>query len=113
MSRAPKRAAAYALRAESTAPKPSPNTTMPTANTHSAGARASAARAAAASAVPTASTGPQRARDRMRPVATLETTLAATPKASKIPSAPTGTPRLSRIEGHSWPRVEPGSAMNR
>ena len=43
----------------------------------------------------------------------LETTEAAMPGTSRMPSAPTGWPRLSRIEGHSRPRVEPGRATLR
>ena len=43
----------------------------------------------------------------------LETTEAAIPGTSRIPSAPTGWPKLSRIEGHSRPRVEPGRATLR
>jgi hypothetical protein len=43
-------------------------------------------------------------------VAALEITEAVTPKASKIPRAPTGSWKLMRIEGHRRPKVEPGSA---
>src|SRR4029077_17486950 len=48
-----------------------------------------------------------------RPVTALETTEAAMPGTSRMPSAPTGWPKLSRIEGHSRPRVEPGRATDR
>ena len=43
----------------------------------------------------------------------LETTEAATPNASSIPRAPTGSWKLSRIEGHKRPRVDPGRATVR
>jgi len=46
----------------------------------------------------------------IRPVAALDTAEAATPAASTIPSAPTGSWMLMRIDGHSKPRVDPGSA---
>src|SRR5690349_3145781 len=108
MSRAPKCREACALRAVSSAPKPIPNSTVPTVITHIDGARASAARASAISRVAPAISGP--AGTRKRPVTALETTEAAMPGTSRIPSAPTGWPRLSRIEGHSRPRVEPGRA---
>ena len=49
----------------------------------------------------------------MRPVAALETTEAVTPNASKTPRAPSGSWKLSRIEGHTRPRVEPGNATVR
>ncbi len=113
MSRAPKWLAACELRAESIAPKPSPKSTVPPAKTQSVGVRASTASAMADSMVPSATTEPVGTRDRMRPVATLEMTEAVTPKASKIPRAPMGWWKLSRIEGQSRPRVEPGSARLR
>jgi hypothetical protein len=49
----------------------------------------------------------------MLPVAALETTEAVIPKTSRIPRAPTGSPKLSRIEGQSRPSVEAGRAMPR
>src|ERR1022692_4361073 len=113
MSRAPKWLAAYALRAESIAPKPSPKSTMQAANPHRDGARPSADNARADSMVPRARSGPTRTRDRMRPVAVLEITEAVSPNASNSPRAPTGAPKLSRIEGHNRPRVEPGRATLR
>src|SRR5439155_22611702 len=58
-----------------------------------------------------ATSGP--AGTRKRPVTALEMTEAAMPGTSRAPSAPTGWPRLSRIEGHSRPRVEPGRATLR
>lgn len=99
------------LRAVSSAPNPTPNSTVPAIITHIEGARASAARASAISRVDAATNGP--ADRRRRPVTALETTEAAMPGTSRMPSAPTGWPRLSRIEGHSRPRVEPGSATLR
>jgi hypothetical protein len=111
MSRAPRCRTAYALRAASIAPKPSPNSTVPMAITHSDGAKASTASATAVSMVATATSGP--VRTGRRPVATLEVTEAVIPKTSRIPRAPTGSPKLSRIEGQSRPRVEAGKAMLR
>ena len=58
--------------------------------------------------LPAATSGP--AGMRRRPVRALAMTEAVIPDTSRIPSAPTGWPRLSRIEGHSRPRVEPGRA---
>src|SRR6266851_8782798 len=113
MSRAPKCRAACALRAASIAPKPSPNSTVPPQTIHSDGARASRASASAVSKVPAATSGPTRTHARMRPVAALDTTEAVIPKTSRIPRAPTGSPKLSRIEGQSRPRVEPGKATLR
>ena len=113
MSRGPKCPAAYALSTESITPKPVLNTALPTTMIHSAGAVASAASAALTSAAPAASSGPCRTRARTRPVAALETTAAATPATSTIPSAPTGSWMLIRIDGHSMPRVEPGRATLR
>ncbi len=99
------------MRAVSSAPNPTPNNTVPAAITHIDGARDSAARASAISKVAPATSGP--AGTRRRPVTALEMTEAAMPGTSRMPSAPTGWPRLSRIEGHSRPRVEPGRATLR
>ena len=74
---------------------------------------ASTANATAVSTVPSARSGPTPARDRSRPVAALEITEAVTPNASKIPRAPTGSWKLSRMEGHNRPSVEPGKATVR
>ena len=79
--------------------------------THSDGAKASTARATAISMVPAATSGP--VRTRTRPVAALEMTEAVIPSSGRIPRAPTCTPKLSRIEGQSRPRVEPGRATLR
>jgi hypothetical protein len=46
-------------------------------------------------------------------VATLDSTEAVTPKASRRLRAPTGSCKLSRIDGHSRPRIELGSAILR
>ena len=43
----------------------------------------------------------------------LDTTEAATPNASSIPRAPTGSWKLSRIDGQRRPRVDPGRATVR
>jgi hypothetical protein len=110
MSRGPKCPAAYALSAASITPKPVLNSALPATMIHSAGAAASAASAALISTAPKANSGPCRTRARIRPVAALDTTAAATPATSTIPSAPTGSWMLIRIDGHSMPSVEPGSA---
>jgi hypothetical protein len=52
-------------------------------------------------------------RTRTRPVTALAMTEAMIPGTSTIPSAPTGVPKLSRIEGQSRPKTEPGRATPR
>ena len=93
--------------------KPVLNTALPIAISHSAGATDSMASAPATSALPAASSRPAGTRASSRPVATLETAEAATPAASTIPRAPTGSWMLIRIVGHSIPKVDPGSATPR
>ena len=86
---------------------------MPQANSHTDGVKASAISAAAVSAVPAASSGPAVSRDSRRPLTALAITVAAVPSASRTPRAATGRWKLTLINGHNRPRVEPGRATLR
>ncbi len=86
---------------------------MPPANTQTDGAAASPAKASAMAAAPPATIGPVGNRDISRPVSTLASTEPDTPMSSSSPSRPSGWCQLSRISGHSRPRVEPGTATLR
>jgi hypothetical protein len=92
---------------------PDSNTTMPAAKTQTDGAADSPARASAMAAVPAATIVPVRTRGSSRPVSTLAATDADTPTISSSPSRPSGWCQLSRINGHSRPRVELGTATLR
>ncbi len=86
---------------------------MPSANTQRNGATASTARAAAGATLPAATMGPAPSRASSRPAPRLASTDAVTPTIRSTPSALSGSCQLSRIDGHSRPRVELGTATLR
>jgi hypothetical protein len=82
-------------------------------STRKDGAAPSTVNARATSVMPRAVRDPTLILDKIGPVAALAMTEAATPNARNIPKAPTGSWKLSCIEGHNRPRVEPGKATLR
>ena len=93
--------------------EPDADTALPTAISQSPGVAASTASAMLTRAAPMARGGPGDIVRRIRPVAALDKAEAAAPAASTTPRAPTGSWMLTRIDGHSSPRVDPGSATPR